>query len=519
MERWKTKTIISDGGYDIVTGIFEQGTLLPGSARKLLNYEPAENRGYRKVLGYTKFDTSVVPGEALAPVLGVYPKGSTVYTVRKSTAGTPSYDIYSSTGSGWTKLNSSARTAAVTKARFTEYSLTEPVIIVTDGSHRAYKIAASGNTELAGSGAPTNPAYAVEHKARLVLAGYSANRSAIILSAPNDDTNYTAGAGAIEIVVGDVVVGLRSFRQTLYIFCQSSIHKLTGTSSANFAIESVSERIGCISGDTIQEVGGDIIFLAPDGLRSLAATERVDDIELGLQSTSIQPELVTTIKSAPTQYSSISIPTKSQYRLFTYVAGVDSYSQKGYLGKFKPTENKQYIWSTILGFSAYCAGSSSESGANDKQVIGHPTNGLVYQLESSGGFDGGSIPYEYSTPAITFDDINILKVIYKLAVLAQAEGNVSLSISITLDEYEQAQVTLQPATKTIVLTSPSTIFGIAIFDTDVFSEEAKPLTNRLNVEGSCKTLTITVSGNDTSLPHRIDGFIITYIDKSRKTDD
>ena len=43
--------------------------------------------------------------------------------------------------------------------------------------------------------------------------------------------------------------------------------------SSNIAIVPVTKNVGCLSGYSIQEIGGDLIFLAPDGLRTVAINE------------------------------------------------------------------------------------------------------------------------------------------------------------------------------------------------------------------------------------------------------
>ena len=57
------------------------------------------------------------------------------------------------------------------------------------------------------------------------------------------------------------------------------------------SIVPVAENVGCLSGYSIQEIGGDLIFLAPDGLRTVAGTARIGDVELGTVSKAIQPIL------------------------------------------------------------------------------------------------------------------------------------------------------------------------------------------------------------------------------------
>ena len=50
------------------------------------------------------------------------------------------------------------------------------------------------------------------------------------------EDNFTSGSGAGEIKVGDIVTGLKVFRDELFIFCQRKIYKLTGTTSTTFAL-------------------------------------------------------------------------------------------------------------------------------------------------------------------------------------------------------------------------------------------------------------------------------------------
>ena len=54
-------------------------------------------------------------------------------------------------------------------------------------------------------------------------------------------------------------------------------------------LKSVTKNIGCVDGNTIQEIGGDLIFLAPDGLRTIAGTARIGDVELSSISRKILP--------------------------------------------------------------------------------------------------------------------------------------------------------------------------------------------------------------------------------------
>ena len=92
------------------------------------------------------------------------------------------------------------------------------------------------------------------------------------------------GSGAGSIKVDGIIKGIKVFRESLFVFCEDSIFKITGSSLSDFAVVPVTRKIGCVDGFSIQEISGDIVYLAPDGLRTIAGTERIGDVELGTVS-------------------------------------------------------------------------------------------------------------------------------------------------------------------------------------------------------------------------------------------
>ena len=75
----------------------------------------------------------------------------------------------------------------------------------------------------------------------------------------------------------------------------------------------VAKDVGTIAHHSIQELGGDLLFLSKDGFRTIAGTERIGDVELGTVSKQIQKRI------ADIGYDNVTavvIGDKSQYRLF-----------------------------------------------------------------------------------------------------------------------------------------------------------------------------------------------------------
>ena len=56
----------------------QHGIQQPGTARILRNFEPSIEGGYKKILGYNKFDSSVVPGFNVCKVHGASQSGTTL---------------------------------------------------------------------------------------------------------------------------------------------------------------------------------------------------------------------------------------------------------------------------------------------------------------------------------------------------------------------------------------------------------------------------------------------------------
>jgi hypothetical protein len=70
MDQWQTYPVEFKGGLISSLSPLQQGTQEPGSASVLINYEPSVDGGYRRILGFQKFDTARVPYYGAAVVQG-----------------------------------------------------------------------------------------------------------------------------------------------------------------------------------------------------------------------------------------------------------------------------------------------------------------------------------------------------------------------------------------------------------------------------------------------------------------
>lgn len=520
-DSWTSVVVPCGGGLILNIDALTLGTKAPGAALTLQNFECSIEGGYRRISGYTKYDSAVVPGTTNNPVLGLCVALGGVFAVRKLVADNA---IYFSTGSGWgTKLNAAARNGSVTKVRGITYSLgAKPVVTLCDGVNYAWKYDGTTETTLNAAGAPTNPKYAAFFFNRLILAGYG-DGNKITFAAPNTDSDFAAINGASETNVGDIIVGIATFRSTLVIFCKKYIVQVTGegTTASPFVFTQVANSLGCISGDTIQELGGDLIYLAADTFRSFAATARINDVELSSVCNQIQPLVRPILQNGYTadQYSTCCVRRKDQYRVFINDPNNIQADTIGLIGRLKDTQStivnprNNYEWSTMLGIKPYCAASDYTNNV-EISVIGDPTSGYVYQLESGNTFDGTTINAAYRSPDLTFDDATLRKVFQKITILGRVEGNFTTTLNLLLERGDTTS-TIQPSNISFSSMGATSVYGSAVYDTAKYGQFATP-SFKSNLIGSGFLGAFQFTSNDTNAPYVISAYQIQFSLKGRR---
>ena len=278
----------------------------PGVATELKNFEVSIEGGYRRINGYQKFGTtdSTQPTGGTTDILGVIPyadgvvvcAGTNIYFTqdgitylqinRSSVSG--SGDNYST----FTGRNVLARTSQgqISFALFESATSDYGTLIIADGANEPYQFRMEGtganlnsrtyfSSEITVTGTK-HVKHVTVHDKHLIAAGVEDNLNTIFYSGTLDPTDFTS-TGSGSIVIEDQIEGIKSFRNELFIFCENSIFKLQNiNNTSTIAIVPVTKNVGCLSGYSIQEIGGDLIFLAPDGLRTVAGTARIGDVEL-----------------------------------------------------------------------------------------------------------------------------------------------------------------------------------------------------------------------------------------------
>ena len=530
-------SVALQGGLNISSSSLEL-LQTPGIATKLKNFEVSTRGGYRRINGFNFFGDGTRPNSANAiEGLQVYADGVI------AAAGTNIY--FSQDGDSWLQINkasvaaggdnysaftgrsASARTSQ-TKASFAVFegnTIYGEVVVTDEGSGaKPFYFKMTGTDvltsrtffakEITVSGTHY-PKYCVIHDKHLVVAGAATALNTIFYSGTNDIDDFTS-TGSGSIVLDDQVVGLKSFRDELFVFCRNSIYKLQNINdSTNIAIVPVTKNVGCVDGKTIQEFAGDLIFLAPDGFRTIAGTARIGDVELGTISSAIQPLINSIVGSTVIfEYSSVVLRDKSQYRMYYSTSGSSTSNSKGIIGTLT---KRGFEWSEIAGVQAPAV-TSGFNYARTEKIYHGDRDGYIYNHDTGNTYNPAgtsvNIEAEYQSPDFDYGDFGTLKTLDHVKVSLRPEGDVSPTLRVRFDFDSLDR--LQPGDANIISATPS-IFGdsVAIFGTSKFGSPEQPLV-RATIVGSGHSNFFKIFSNDDNAPYTINGLYINYRPSGRQ---
>lgn len=333
-EKFQTSPVICEGGLDSNQNFLLLSSRSPGAATTLVNFESSLYGGYRRLSGYTPLEAAEeAPGGAGAEgkVFGLSFYDGDIIAARKS-VGSAVYKFYKwATGLMWDDYATGLTLTStnVDKVRYETFNFDgTPIVAYVDGINNlalfngtTWVHASSGDTgaDFANAGGAqiiNAPKYVELFYNHLFIAGDSTNPQVVAHSSPSAEYDWLSANGAGQIVAGFDIVQIKVFRDALYVFGTTDIKKIV-VEGTDFVIKDVTTNIGCLAPDSVVEINGNLVFLSQDGFRTIAATERVDDIELGNLSKKIQQDILDLIDATNlSQVTSVVVRRKSQVRCF-----------------------------------------------------------------------------------------------------------------------------------------------------------------------------------------------------------
>ena len=542
--------VICEGGLNTNESTLVLSQDRPGSASALVNYESAISGGYRRINGYTKIDEDFaevgIDNDAEGRILwtGFFHNTGTgvneLYAVRPD-AGGATYSFYKYDAAlGWQLVtlpatrNMTGTYSEVVKLRHAEFNFgSGNHIMFVDGVNPLLWYNGSTWVELTSTatGGPSDPggdqlidapSLIAVFKSHIFVGGDKTptGQARYVHSAPVQPDTWTAAAGAAQMFPGFDVVQMKPFRDELYIFGQSAIKKAVPPSSADadFAQQDVTSELGCLAADSVLEIGGNLIFLSQDGIRPVAGTDKINDVELGLLSQDIQPIMDNLLDFGTLEtLNGVVIRRKTQFR---YTWGGETTTQaesKGLIGCVRTNSRIGRAWEfgQLLGIRSSCMWSGLVNG---REVVLHGDyNGVVYQQEVGSDFDGAEIFSTYSTPFLDIGDTNIRKLLREIQIFVNAESSTTLFLGVSFDWDRDARI-LTPSDYTALISGGESYYDAltSIYDDSatLYGGEVRGMVET-NLQGSCFSARFTFVNNSTDLPFTIQGLIPSYSVKGR----
>ena len=430
-------------------------------------------------------------------------KSATTFTgVTRATSSTSAADhaVDDAVSESWTERDT-GRTSA-SKYAFERFNFNgNDKIIVVDGVNDPTvfntSLAATDVTESSVEGSKFITAF----KSHMFYAGKSTTPQTLVFSQPFDEDAFNSGSGAGTIKVDDTIVGLKAFRNDLFIFCENRIFKLSGSTSSDFAVTPVTRNIGCVNGDTIQEFAGDLIFLGPDGLRTVAGTARIGDVELGTISANVQSIFDDNLVDSEL-FESIVIPDKTQYRIFFSKDGTSENNTRGIICVMK---GQNFEFAELRGIKPASTDTFVEAG--NVIVLHGGFDGYIHRQEKGNDFNGTTVSGRYRSPDLTFGDPGIRKHMQRVVVNYKPESSINADMFVRYD-YEDKNAA-RPAAYPLDSEDVVAIYGTSTYGTPTYGGASQPLL-RQSVEGSGFAVALRVNDNATTAPYSLKGFQLEY---------
>ena len=433
---------------------------------------------------------------------------STTFTgVTRATSSTSAADhsVDDAVSESWT-VRDTGRTSA-SKYAFERFNFDgNEKIIVTDGTNDPTVFNTSFTATDVTESTVEGSKYLAAFKGHMFYAGKSTTPQTLVFSQPFDEDAFNSGSGAGSIKVDDTITGLKTFRDALFIFCENRIFKLTGSTLSDFAIVPVTRNIGCVNGDTIQEFAGDLIFLGPDGLRTVAGTARIGDVELGTISVNVQSVFDENLINS-SLFESAVIPNKTQYRIYFSKDGQGENVTKGVICVMK---GQNFEFSELRGIKPSATDTFVEAG--NVIVLHGGYDGYIHRQEKGDDFNGTTILGKYRSPDLTFGDAGIRKHMQRVILNYKPEGSIDADLFVRYD-YEDKN-SARPAAYALDSSDVAALYGSATYGAGsasfgTYGGTSEPLI-RQPVEGSGFAVALRINDGGSTPPYSLKGFQLEY---------
>ena len=411
--------------------------------------------GPHKAPGTTKLNSGAL--ESGAPVKGIvdyWKQGALGSPTQKRVIHVGTHIYKDDADGSFTSLKSGLELDAVPN-----YSTFDDLLIIASSSTTDVPFSWDGTTFQNLAGTPPNFSFSIKHKNYLFAAGDAANPSTLYYSDqinPEDWAGGTSGSIQIDPNDGDQITGIISHKNELWVFkgpYKGSIHRITGSSNADWARTTFIEGVGAVWQNSIFRFSDDVGFLWSDGsIRSLNTTNQFGDFREASLTFPIQTWLTQHLNFNRLKHASattdggggkcyLSLPIDSS-TTNNIILALDF--------RFTPAR-----WTQLPSFAAASVAVVLDTAASLRPIImfgGY--DGFVRKWgNSTRSIDGTTaLNFKVTTPHLDYGFPAVMKTLAAGAVGLQPRNNGDITFGWTRDDnVQQTQDISQTGTGTAVL--------------------------------------------------------------------
>jgi hypothetical protein len=288
----------------------------------------------------------------------------------------------------------------------------------------------------------------------------------------------------------DEIVELKVFRNQLIIFCKKSVWALKGDGASLGDLELVKLNVpkGCISRNSVQEVGNNLFFLGDDHVYSLFATEQ-EYISAQIMSDKILPVL-----------KSVGLTDKAK-------ATSIFYDNKYYLSF--PSGLTLVYDVTLESWTRFTNIKANSFLVRDNLLYFSSNDGVIYRFNENVFSDNGDvITFKMKTKIFDFDYPVHRKKFRKSWVITKQWANFAsnFDLNIIVDQFEMKNISGLTGE---VRSGGSGIWDVSTWD-DANWDFSETVQNELKIGRKGKDIQFQISNENINEPLTIYGFVMEY---------
>lgn len=343
---------------------------------------------------------------------------------------------------------------AVTTSDLADFATGQDTLVIEDGigTTAPFKWTGSGNVALL-SGSPPNASMVAFHKRQLFLAGNSTNPSILYFSDVGNIETWSgsnlSGNVAVETNDGSVIRAIHPGPDSLYIWKDHSIWRLSGDDKDNYHLQRMVDGIGTLSQHSVVLIGSDFIFQDANG-----------DIYIydgGFKVRLLSSKIETSIDAL--NFSRWNKTLAIEFDKDYYAAFSTSASSTH--NRILVFNTLHLAWTKFVGMNVN-AWTVGDDGTGKNILYFADYSGWVHKYPTGTNDNGTAISAYYLTKQFRLPELNIFKVVRKIFSYFDEESSTNVDVELRTDFQTAGQI------QTVNLLGSSARYGTAIYGTATY---------------------------------------------------